>query len=183
MLYVVVIVESQEKKKTMAITFDEIYGDHMVLQQAPYQSRISGDVVGYGSILVRLVSSENETIFEVNATVDVENQRWDALLKPIPATSSFAPYSIVVASADNDAKSVSSTLEDILFGDVWFCAGQSNMALPVLHTMSRNKSVVRILNETMTDRGVASSSNDKNNYFYDRLRLFGIAGNMNPDQP
>eukprot|EP00658_Telonema_sp_P-2_P024268 TRINITY_DN19753_c0_g1_i3.p1 TRINITY_DN19753_c0_g1~~TRINITY_DN19753_c0_g1_i3.p1 ORF type:complete len:493 (-),score=82.52 TRINITY_DN19753_c0_g1_i3:240-1718(-) len=52
-----------------------------------------------------------------------------------------------------------------MFGDVWYCGGQSNMALPLLHTLSRNKSRDAILAGR-----------------YSTMRIFGMSGNMNPNQ-
>ncbi|MCG7860642.1 sialate O-acetylesterase, partial [Flavihumibacter sediminis] len=39
----------------------------------------------------------------------------------LPATKAGGPYSIHFRGKNNI------TLEDVLFGDVWFCSGQSNM--------------------------------------------------------
>ena len=50
-------------------------------------------------------------------------------------------------------------------GDVWYCSGQSNMALPVLHTFSRNKS-----------RDLVQSGKGPD------IRIHGLRGNMNKDQ-
>ena len=50
-------------------------------------------------------------------------------------------------------------------GDVWYCSGQSNMALPVLHTFSRNKS-----------RDLVQSGKGPD------IRIHGLKGNMNKDQ-
>lgn len=50
-------------------------------------------------------------------------------------------------------------------GDVWYCSGQSNMALPVLHTFSRNKS-----------RDLVQSGKGAD------IRIHGLKGNMNIDQ-
>lgn len=47
-----------------------------------------------------------------------------------------------------------------------YCSGQSNMALPLLHTYSRNETRDAI-------------QNDK----YSNIRIHGLAGNMNIDQP
>merc|ERR550532_1516382 len=58
------------------------------------------------------------------------------------------------------------TLKDVAFGDVWYCAGQSNMALPLQHTFSRNLS-----------RDAIMSGHYKN------IRIHGLHGNMNPDTP
>ena len=45
---------------------------------------------------------------------------WKVYLDPIEAGG---PYNITASSGDCQI-----TLSDVLFGDVWFCSGQSNMA-------------------------------------------------------
>merc|ERR1719384_329337 len=58
------------------------------------------------------------------------------------------------------------TLAHVTFGDVWYCAGQSNMALPLQHTFMRNAS-----------RDAIEAGK------YANIRIHGIKGNMNPDLP
>lgn len=41
--------------------------------------------------------------------------------------------------------STTATITNVTFGDVWYCSGQSNMELPLLHTFHRNQSVKDIL--------------------------------------
>ena len=54
---------------------------------------------------------------------------WKVYLDPIEAGG---PYNITASSGDCQI-----TLSDVLFGDVWFCSGQSNM----VHLMN-NVSVI-----------------------------------------
>ena len=49
-----------------------------------------------------------------------ERPIWKVYLDPIDAGG---PYNITATSGDCQI-----TLSDVLFGDVWFCSGQSNMA-------------------------------------------------------
>merc|ERR1712190_454296 len=81
---------------------------------------------------------------------------WKALLKPAPAGGS---YTIKVSDGTDSA-----TITDVTFGDVWYCAGQSNMALPILHTFSRNIS---------REKALSGKYN---------IRITGLKGNMNKDQ-
>ena len=67
---------------------------------------------------------------------------------------------------NGNASTYTTAIEHVTFGDVWYCGGQSNMALPLSHTMSRNISRDLILSGK-----------------YANIRLHGIAGNMNPAQP
>ena len=45
----------------------------------------------------------------------------------LPATEAGGPYTITATSQ----KHGSATLQDVLFGDVWICSGQSNMHFTV----------------------------------------------------
>jgi sialate O-acetylesterase len=51
-----------------------------------------------------------------------EDEKWEVAL---PAFEAGGPY-VMEISGKNEIR-----IEDILFGDVWFCSGQSNMELPV----------------------------------------------------
>lgn len=55
--------------------------------------------------------------------------RWEATLPPL---SAGGPYTLKVAAADG----VSQSVGDVMVGDVWLCSGQSNMVLPVKHTLN-----------------------------------------------
>ena len=45
----------------------------------------------------------------------------------LPATEAGGPYTVTATSQ----KHGSATLQDVLFGDVWICSGQSNMQFTV----------------------------------------------------
>ena len=47
----------------------------------------------------------------------------------LPATEAGGPYTVTATSQ----KHGSATLQDVLFGDVWICSGQSNMHFTVPH--------------------------------------------------
>lgn len=57
----------------------------------------------------------------------VVDSQWEVTLPPTPAAP--APVPIIISA--NDAASSQLNLTDVLVGDVFICAGQSNMALPV----------------------------------------------------
>lgn len=64
------------------------------------------------------ISLKNQN-YETTATTD---GRWEILL---PAQKAGGPYKMII-SGSNEI-----TLNNILFGDVWFCSGQSNMVIPL----------------------------------------------------
>ena len=93
-----------------------IFADHMVLQQ---NQRIP--VWGWGTpnaqITVQL-STQTKSV-----TADASGQ-WKVQLDPIPANGN--PQSLNVSSGEESV-----SLRDVLVGEVWLCAGQSNMAMTV----------------------------------------------------
>jgi sialate O-acetylesterase len=58
------------------------------------------------------------------ATADPDG-RWEVVLDPLPASAQ--PRTLVVSSEDGAAR----TFEDVVVGDVWILAGQSNMGWPL----------------------------------------------------
>ncbi len=98
------------------VTFDSVIGDHMVLQRgAPFW------LWGQG---------QPNTAFELRVGELTQQMKvdgsgaWRALL---PARNAGGP---VVMTLAVDGRVVQ-TVTDVIFGDVWLCSGQSNMAWPV----------------------------------------------------
>lgn len=102
--------------------FANYFGNGMVLQKAPNMAHVWGyaSTVGY-----------NVTVY-VNGTVVASTQvtdagKWSTLL---PAHSEGGPYRIEIVSSEGRA-----SLDDVWFGDVWICSGQSNMAFTLNHVI------------------------------------------------
>ncbi|MDR0231767.1 MAG: sialate O-acetylesterase [Dysgonamonadaceae bacterium] len=55
------------------------------------------------------------------------NGNWEIIL---PAQKAGGPYSMTISASN------SITIQNILFGDVWLCSGQSNMETPISRTMT-----------------------------------------------
>ena len=65
---------------------------------------------------------------------------WKALLKPTPATSGGTPTEYTItATCTGCSGNATETLTGVVFGDMWYCSGQSNMWLPVDDSFSRNE--------------------------------------------
>ena len=118
----VLLVASAVAGQTAALGFATSYGDHMVLQQGPKQAVVWGHCgdAGCAKITITLSSSSSAT-----ATSPVQlggpPGTWIAKL---PATAGGdTPHTVTVTDGTTTAK-----IEDVLFGDVWVCSGQSNMA-------------------------------------------------------
>lgn len=103
--------------------FSSIYSSHMVLQSAPAQAQVWGfcadDETG--------VSLQLDGGPAVSATIHrgptAGSTRWSALL---PATAASLTTHQLTATAHGAKQTLQ--LDDVLFGDVWVCSGQSNMA-------------------------------------------------------
>eukprot|EP00041_Stephanoeca_diplocostata_P002274 m.25095 g.25095 ORF g.25095 m.25095 type:complete len:621 (+) comp13137_c0_seq1:240-2102(+) len=102
--------------------FSNAYTDHMVLQSSPQRSKIWGFCPN-NTASVTVVFGEEKLAATVQQQPDGE-RTWTALL---PATdASFTPHT--VSARMNDDVDETIHISDVLFGDVWVCSGQSNMA-------------------------------------------------------
>jgi sialate O-acetylesterase len=150
------------------ICFSRSLGSSMVLQQAPAKACVYG-MLGAGGTgaTVKISSNISSTIaFAVDAEVRdgglAGGGHWKACLAPQKSGGDFT----ITATCTGCPSTAIATIEHVTFGDVWYCAGQSNMALPLLHTYSRNETRDAILAGK-----------------YANIRIHGLAGNMNAQQP
>src|SRR5690606_22359399 len=67
--------------------------------------------------------------------------RWQVRL---PARGAGGPYQLQVAAGD-----ASQTVDDLWFGDVWLCSGQSNMELPVWRALDAESEIADAGDERM----------------------------------
>ncbi|XP_064029249.1 sialate O-acetylesterase isoform X5 [Pogoniulus pusillus] len=109
--------------------FASYYGDHMVLQKEP-----AGAVVwGYGepgaTVTLALSREGGIVVMKKLVTVKGPSGTWTAVLEPM---AQGGPYELTAAQGLQNA-----TLQDVYFGDVWLCSGQSNMAMTVLQVGTR----------------------------------------------
>ena len=114
-----------------ALRFAHSLGDHMVLQQAPKQAIVWGicDPAKCADVHVTLaaaaatdnLSSTVATSVTIAATAGTVP---GTFLVKLPATAGGATAHTVTAT-DGTSTAI---LTDVLFGDVWVCSGQSNMA-------------------------------------------------------
>eukprot|EP01084_Bolivina_argentea_P283288 485114_1 len=131
---------SCQSNKTFS--FSNVYSDHMVLQQAPFESQIWGfSPINNDSITVTLENSDkNQLIQTINTFAFIDNEFnaniWKVLFNPISA--SFSNYTITVKSSSLNANI---SLQNILFGDVFICSGQSNMVIPVSYVINASAEI------------------------------------------
>lgn len=96
----------------------EIFSNHAVLQQQA-QVNIWGE--GEPGKTVSVTPSWNN-----NAYTTTINEAGDWLVTVDTPTASNTAYEVAVVADDQSV-----TIQDILIGEVWFCAGQSNMHQPL----------------------------------------------------
>ena len=104
--------------KTFAGFLSKTLGDHMVLQCAPQQAVVWGTTVAGATVFTAF---NGRTLTTVADALGI----WRQHLPPM--TASAQAYTLTFVSSAGDA----ATLSDVLFGEVYICGGQSNMAFPL----------------------------------------------------
>ncbi len=99
---------------TATVKLPQLVSNHMVLQRD-----VELKIWGWASAGEKVSVSFNGK--KLNTTTD-KNGNW--LIK-MPAMKTGGPFTMIIKGQNVI------TLTDILIGDVWFCAGQSNMVLPM----------------------------------------------------
>ncbi|XP_011604824.2 sialate O-acetylesterase [Takifugu rubripes] len=98
------------------LRFASYYGDHMVLQKSPE----SAVLWGYGPEGVVITVYLSGPTQQQRSAEAAKDGIWRVSLDPVEAGG---PYSVTATCESSTA-----TLTDVLFGDIWLCGGQSNMA-------------------------------------------------------
>lgn len=126
--------------------FSVVFSDHIVLQQAPALAAVYGvtGTSGAGaSVSVTVTPSGGGQPYTVPAAV--ADGRWKALLQPTPDSARAVTFSIAATCASGCTGNVSTVvLNDVVFGDVWYAAGQSNMVKNFLVTYGGADSLAAI---------------------------------------
>ena len=134
-----------------SISFARSYGDHMVLASAPKQASVWGFMTkvesqslqsGAGSHVVEVVVGSGVPILADLDAFNTSHSTWRAVLPAMPPTAvhnSSGTYdadpgvtiTVTVSASANNGVVAEAILNDVLFGEVWVCSGQSNMAFLV----------------------------------------------------
>lgn len=109
--------------------FSVVFSDHVVLQQAPAMAAVYGQTGAADSSAVVSVTVTPSSGSAYTVPAVVADGRWKALLRPTADSGRATTYSITATCASGCTGAASVTLNDVVFGDVWYCAGQSNASL------------------------------------------------------
>jgi sialate O-acetylesterase len=112
----------------LPVAFSTGFTSDMVLQRAPAKAALYG--FGTGAVSVHVVGvdgADNAVAYTISAQSHADGT-WKAFLLPHNAGGS---YTVTANNGDSSA-----TLERVTMGDVYFCSGQSNMALETYYTFS-----------------------------------------------
>lgn len=102
------------------VRLPQLVSDHMVLQRD-----VQLKIWGWASPAEKISIKFKDKTYRVTAS---SAGGWMVLL---PAMKAGGPYTMDISASNHI------TLRDILIGDVWFCAGQSNMVLPMERVKER----------------------------------------------
>ncbi|WP_339908516.1 sialate O-acetylesterase [Symmachiella dynata] len=116
------------------VTVPQFFGNHMVLQRDK-PVKLWGWADKGEKVTVALGEAQQET------TAD-DDGRWSVHFPARPA--SREPVAITIQGKD-----YSLAFDDVLFGDVWICSGQSNMEWPVTRTNDAKKEIAAADHPTM----------------------------------
>lgn len=138
-----------------AFSVDSVFGSHMVIQRGK-PVRIGGFAPEGVDVAVMLGTKRED------CTAD-KNGRWEVEFSPFPAGG---PVDLVVCTPAQ----VAVKYTNILFGDVWYCSGQSNMEF---HVHSPNERFYGLPD----GESVAKAANDG------KIRLLTIQRCVSPEEP
>ena len=149
-------------------SFAGSYGSHMVLQRAPHRAVVWGftDTAEQGDVTVQLAPASG-AMAAISTEVRPYNtsaSTWRAVLPATDAanTTGGAPVSYTLSVFKAGDSHPKQTLVNVLFGDVWACSGQSNMAFLLENDMDGKRLVQEANNHPsirfMTTRKLTSNA-------------------------
>ncbi|XP_054853840.1 sialate O-acetylesterase [Eublepharis macularius] len=116
------------------LRFASYFADHMVLQKGPACAVLWGYGDPGANLTVKVYQGEH-TVMKQTVQADEVLRIWKAVLSPM---AQGGPYSIEVYQFYKE-EVTNITLQDVYFGDVWLCSGQSNMEMTVSQIFNASK--------------------------------------------
>jgi len=112
------------------LRFANYYQDHMVLQRAPERAIVWGYADTFNTpITLTMDNKVYHTISSSSSADSVGASIWAVTLDAQPQEG---PFQVKVTHPLANGSLETIALNDVLFGDVWICSGQSNMEFPVI---------------------------------------------------
>ncbi|XP_065890232.1 sialate O-acetylesterase-like isoform X1 [Dysidea avara] len=121
-------------------SFASYYNDHMVLQRAPMKATLWGYLCNDAVTNKVTVNFNNKKYNAVYIKDTPTKYRWMVTMDP---TQEGGPHVITATAGD-----LTLTLNDVLFGDVWMCSGQSNMQFTVPSVFNASAEIAASSNYT-----------------------------------
>lgn len=136
--------------------FSVVLSSGAVLQRAPAAAAVFGPL---GSADVTAAVSVTVTpsvggAYSVPATI--AGGRWKALLRPTAMNASVTYTIVATRSCTGGGCAATISIDDVLFGDVWYCFGQSNMWLQLQYTYARDATIAKIATGALDNIRIAS---------------------------
>jgi len=107
------------------LRFANYYQDHMVLQRAPQQAIIWGYADTFNAPIILAM---NNKVYRTRSSSSPANSLDESIWSvTLDAQADEGPFEVRVSRPLANGTLETITLDDVLFGDVWVCSGQSNM--------------------------------------------------------
>ena len=142
------------------LTLNSFIASHMVLARHPSAARVWGNATAGANVSVELIGVGQ---WKTAAAADGS---WQLELPPQPAGVN---HSLVITDG-----STSLTLQDVAFGDVFLCTGQSNSEW-FTHNHNRNPDTVCLVVEFSLNAAMNATAEIADSIHYPNLRLATVA--------
>jgi sialate O-acetylesterase len=101
----------------------------MVLQRAPQRAIVWGYTDSFNALTILTVNNQIYRTKSSSSSANAANEAiWSVMLD---AQTQEGPFQVKVSQPLPNGTLVTIELNDVLFGDVWICSGQSNMGFTV----------------------------------------------------
>ncbi|XP_071115304.1 sialate O-acetylesterase-like [Haliotis cracherodii] len=122
------------------IKFATYYQNHMVLQRGPKHAVVWGTSDKLGDTVTVEVSGGHGNV-TTKVVADPNGQLDGVWTVKLPAITDHGPFTITASYRLGNV-----TIDDVLFGDVWVCSGQSNMGFPISWLANPSKVIAEAAN-------------------------------------
>jgi sialate O-acetylesterase len=115
----------------------------MVLQRAPQRAV----VWGYGDMMAPTTLSINNKVYYTISRAEPVNKLGESIWSvTLDAESAEGPFEVIVTQPVANGSIASISLNNVLYGDVWLCSGQSNMQMAVIDIFNASTEIANAAN-------------------------------------